>query len=157
MVWQDGQRVMEKPSLQTLDQFKRAIDRRIAELEAQPVKRGTVQPDLPGLRKFRSQYIEAVENALPKNVKDAWTEARSVYKGDAEIRDALRFGRDEFMSIEPQRLARKLADANTRLEQEAVRTGAFEALRRWTRTMQTARAQPPARSSATPRSARSSR
>jgi hypothetical protein len=129
-IWQDGRRVMEKPSLQTLDQFKRAIDRRIAELEAQPVKRGTVQPDLPGLRKFRSQYIEAVENALPKNVRDAWTEARSVYKGDAEIRDALRFGRDEFMSIEPQRLARTLADANTPLEQEAIRTGAFEALRR---------------------------
>jgi hypothetical protein len=130
MVWQDGERVMAEPSLELMDQFKRAIDRKISTIEAQPVKRGTVHPDLPGIREFRSRFLDALENSLPKEARDAWREARSVYKGDAEIRDALRFGRDEFMNIEPQRWAKFIAEANTPLEQEALRTGAFEAMRR---------------------------
>ena len=130
MVWQDGERVMAEPSLELMDQFKRAIDRKISTIEAQPVKRGTVHPDLPGIREFRSRFLDALENSLPKDARDAWREARSVYKGDAEIRDALRFGRDEFMNIEPQRWAKFVAEANTPLEQEALRTGAFEAMRR---------------------------
>lgn len=130
MVWQNGKQVMVEPSLELMDQFKRAIDRKIASMETQPIKRGTTQPDLPGIREFRSQFLDALENSLPKEAKDAWREARSVYKGDAEIRDALRFGRDEFMNIEPQRWARFVAEANTPLEQEALRTGAFEAMRR---------------------------
>jgi hypothetical protein len=130
MVWQDGKQVMIEPSLELMDQFKRAIDRKIASMETQPIKRGTTQPDLPGIREFRSQFLDALENSLPKDARDAWREARSVYKGDAEIRDALRFGRDEFMNIEPQRWAKFVAEANTPLEQEALRTGAFEAMRR---------------------------
>lgn len=129
MVWQDGNQVMVEPSLELMDQFKRAIDRKIASLETQLVQRGTTQPDIPGLKEYRSRFLEALENSLPKEAKDAWREARSVYKGDAEVRDALRFGRDKFFSLEPQLFAKFLSEANTPLEQEAIRTGAFEAIR----------------------------
>ena len=130
MVWQDGKQVMVEPSLELMDQFKRAIDRRIESLKDAKMNGASVGADLKWTNEFRTQYLKALEDSLPRDAKLAWQEARSVYRGDAEIRDALRLGRDEFMTIEPQRWAKMVAEANTPLEQEALRTGAFEAMRR---------------------------
>lgn len=131
MVWSDGQRVMAEPSLETMDQFKRAIDRKISMLESQPVTYGTQHPDLGPLRRYRAEFMEAMENALPRDARNAWKEARDIYRGDAEIRDALRAGREKFLGMSPQEFERVIAGAaGNPLELEAIRSGAFEALRR---------------------------
>lgn len=130
MVWSDGRRVMVEPSLETMDQFKRALDRKIAALEASPVQYGTQHPDLAPLRKYRQEYMQALENALPREARDAWQEARNVYRGDAEIRDALRLGRTDFLNMAPQELERAIAEFKVPVENEAFRSGAFEALRK---------------------------
>lgn len=132
MVWSDGRRVMSQPSLETLDQFKRALDRKINLLErapANPQSQGTEYPGLGSLRKYRGQFMDALENALPREARDAWKEARDVYRGDAEIRDALNLGRSDFLSMAPQELERAIAEFKVPVENEAFRSGAFEALR----------------------------
>lgn len=131
MIWQDGERVLEKPSLEALDQFKRAVDRRIALIEnATPPGAGTQHPDLAALREYRGRLMDAINESLPDPARVAWQEARGIYKGDLETRNALRMGRDEFYNMDPREMSRFLNDPTTTpAEREAMRTGVYEALR----------------------------
>jgi hypothetical protein len=133
MVWNNGQRVMVEPSLETMDQFKRVLDRKISKLENEghPTDPSKPHPDLSWLIGYRKDYMKALEDALPRDAKQAWQEARAIYRDDAQVRDLLNFGRDKFLNLTPQEFSRRIAQsANNPLELEAIRTGAYEAIRK---------------------------
>lgn len=75
----------EIPDMGTLDQIKQSLDRRINELYASG-KGG----DAGSLKAVRDKFVNRLDQIGPSEYKAA----RQQYKGDIEVRDALRLGRE---------------------------------------------------------------
>jgi hypothetical protein len=76
------------------------------------------------LKDLRKAYIGAIDENVPE-----YAAARAKYAGDMEVLDALRLGREEFMS--PKTLpeqAKKIVAGMSEGERDALRTGATQAI-----------------------------
>lgn len=75
----------EAPDMGTLDQIKQSLDRRVNELYS-----SGQGGDAEKLREVRDAFLTRLDEIGPKEYKAA----RKQYKGDIEVRDALRLGRE---------------------------------------------------------------
>jgi hypothetical protein len=117
----EGKKIGERvaPTVEVLDQVKRGIDSLI---EKETDALGSVSSLGRIYVKKKNDFLTALDNAVPK-----YGEARAIYKGDAEVRDALRSGMKDFNKLdheEVQMLMNKMGDA----EKDAYTTGAVRNL-----------------------------
>jgi hypothetical protein len=106
---------MSKPTVEVLDQVKRGLDNLI-EKETDAVTGKTTS-----LGRIYTQKKNEFLNALDKAVPD-YELARGIYRGGAELKDAMRKGLNEFGKMDHEQVGKtvaKMSDA----EKQAFRTG----------------------------------
>ena len=108
---QTGQMV-DTPDVRTLDYIKQGIDAEIDEL----FKSGK-SAEAIALKELRSKFVSRLDDLVPE-----YKAARAEYKGDLEVLEALRMGRDEFQKLDSEQVARLVGDMS-KAEREAFRTG----------------------------------
>jgi hypothetical protein len=106
--------LVKLPDVRTLDYIKRGID---ATIDSGFRGKGMSTAEASALRDLRKQFV----NAIDENVPD-YKFARKTYAGDLETLDALRMGREEFKSLDPEQV-KKMVDAMSSGEKDAFRTG----------------------------------
>jgi len=113
--------VNKVPDVRTLDYIKRGID---ALIDKGYKGEGMGKAEANALKDLRKAYIGAIDENVPEYAK-----ARAKYAGDMEVLDALRLGREEYMT--PKTLpeqAKKLVAGMSEGERDALRTGATQAI-----------------------------
>lgn len=107
-------------SLEAMDDFKRGIDSLIDketdDLTGKMTKKGGA------LVGYKRQFMTALDEALPDDARQLYNQARMTYKGDKEVLDALRYGREQAHREAPEVLQRALADMSE-AERDAFRQG----------------------------------
>ncbi len=125
---QDAMGMITKPSIEFLDAVKDELDDMI---NAEEMQGGEYKATKKGrrLRELRNALRNEVDTLTtdPKTGVSAYKEARAQYAGDLEVRDALRFGRNDFMKLPAGEIAEKIKDMNF-TERDALRTGVAQAL-----------------------------
>lgn len=125
---QDAMGMITKPSIEFLDAVKDELDDMINDEE---MSGGEYKATKKGkrLRDLRNALRNEVDTLTtdPKTGVSAYKEARAQYAGDLEIKDALRFGRHEFLKLPAGELREKVKDMNFS-ELDALRTGVAQAL-----------------------------
>lgn len=124
----DATGMVQHPSLQYLDQVKRALDDMITSEEGSgPTYQATNQGRvLRGMRdKLRTQIDTAT--ADPSGQPGLYQQARQQFAGDLEVSDALRSGREDFAKLTPDELRAKVANMSF-AEKDAFRSGVAEGL-----------------------------
>jgi hypothetical protein len=106
--------LVKLPDVRTLDYIKRGID---ATIDSGFRGKGMSTAEASALRDLRKQFV----NAIDENVPD-YKLARKTYAGDLEILDALRMGKDEFKTLDPEQVE-KMVKAMSSGEKDAFRTG----------------------------------
>lgn len=119
---------VEMPDVRTLDYIKRGID---AIIDEGFKGKGMSTAEANALKDLRKAFIGAIDESTidPATGKSAYATARAKYAGDMEVLDALRLGREEYMT--PKTLpeqARKLVTGMSEAERDALRTGAAQAI-----------------------------
>jgi len=103
------------PTVEMLDQVKRGLDTLI---EAQT---DAVTGKVTSLGRVyvakKNEFLNALDNAVPE-----YGQARAVYKGDAELADAMRSGINDFKKMDHEQVI-KLVAGMSGAEKEAFRTG----------------------------------
>lgn len=118
--------MVEKPSLEYLDNVKRSLDDMIIREEGtganyQATDDGSI---LRGMReKLRNELDQAT--ALPNGQPGPYQQARSQYAGDLEVMDALRSGFEDFRKLTPDALKQAVANMSF-AERDAFRSGVAE-------------------------------
>lgn len=106
---------MTRPTVEVLDQVKRGLDSLIEaqtdDLTGKKTSLGRVYVNT------KNQFLEALDNAVPK-----YGEARAVYRGDAELLDAMRSGLKDFGSMSHEQIIKHVGSMSG-AEREAFRTG----------------------------------
>lgn len=113
--------ISKVPDVRTLDYIKRGID---ALIDKGYKGEGMGKAEANALKDLRRAYITAIDENVPE-----YAAARAKYAGDMEVLDALRLGREEFMS--PKTLpeqAKKIVAGMSEGERDALRTGATQAI-----------------------------
>ena len=107
------------PDVRTLDYMKRGLD----DVIANEWKNGSPSRAV-ALKDTKNMFLKDLDEAVP-----AYKEARKTYAGDAEMRDALEFGRDKLFKnqLSPDALKKELA-AMSPAERQMVKVGAAEDL-----------------------------
>tara|TARA_R110000737_G_C14616927_1_gene492118 strand:- start:193 stop:2304 length:2112 start_codon:yes stop_codon:yes gene_type:complete len=111
------------PDLRTLDYVKRAID---DEIDAGfKSKAGSLSSaEATALKDLRNVWVKLLDNATEdQNGVSAYRKARQEYAGDMEVKDALKLGREEFRSLDPEEIVKKF-DTMSEAEKNAFRVGA---------------------------------
>jgi hypothetical protein len=117
----DGNDVVTQiPDVRTLDYIKRGID---SVIERGFEGQGLSRTEASSLRDLRREFVNAIDQATEVNGSSAYRAARQAYAGDAEVRDALRSGMENFNRLDHEEVA-KLFRTMGPAEQEAFRTGA---------------------------------
>ena len=106
--------LVKLPDVRTLDYIKRGID---ATIDSGFRGKGMSTAEASALRDLRKQFV----NAIDENVPD-YKLARKTYAGDLETLDALRMGREEFKTLDPEQVE-KMVKAMSSGEKDAFRTG----------------------------------
>ena len=106
--------LVKLPDVRTLDYIKRGID---ATIDSGFRGKGMSTAEASALRDLRKQFV----NAIDENVPD-YKFARKTYAGDLETLDALRMGREEFKTLDPEQVE-KMVKAMSSGEKDAFRTG----------------------------------
>lgn len=119
---------VEIPDVRTLDYIKRGID---AMIDEGFKGKGMSTAEANALKDLRKAFIGAIDESTvdPNTGKSAYAAARAKYAGDMEVLDALRLGREEYMT--PKTLpeqAKKLVAGMSDAERDALRTGAAQAI-----------------------------
>lgn len=101
----DAAGMVQNPSLQYLDQIKRALDDMVIQEEGaganyQATQQGRI------LRQMRSQLVDELDKATmgPQGQPSPYRAARDQYAGDLDVMDALRTGRENFDKFTPDEL-----------------------------------------------------
>lgn len=120
--------LVDKPSLEYLDNVKRSLDDMITREEGtgvnySPTDDGNI---LRGMREKLRNEMDAA-TALPNGQPGPYQQARQQYAGDLEVLDALRSGRDDFKGLSPEALQQKMG-AMSFAEKDAFRSGVAENL-----------------------------
>jgi hypothetical protein len=115
-------RTGEIPDVQTLDYLKRGIDALIE--QGYSSERSISKAEAGALKDLKNAFVNVIDEVVPD-----YRTARATYRGDAEVLDALRFGREDFLSPKntPDRVIKQLQAMST-AEKEALRTGAAQTL-----------------------------
>jgi predicted Zn-ribbon and HTH transcriptional regulator len=103
------------PTVEVLDQVKRGLDALI-ERETDAVTGKTTSLGRIYTQK-KNEFLNALDAAVPDYAK-----ARSVYRGDAELMDAMRSGLNKFGSMDHEQVVKAVAGMSQG-EKEAFRTG----------------------------------
>jgi hypothetical protein len=109
------------PDVRTLDYIKRGID---ALIDKGYKGEGMGKAEANALKDLRKAYIGVIDQNVPE-----YAVARAKYAGDMEVLDALRMGRTDYLS--PKMLpneAKKLVDAMSEAERDALRAGVAQSL-----------------------------
>lgn len=106
---------MSRPTVETLDQVKRGLDSLI-EGQTDSVT-GKVTSLGQVYRQKKNEFLGALDSAVPD-----YELARGIYKGGAELTDAMRKGINEFGSMDPEQVIKLMAGMGTG-EKQAFRTG----------------------------------
>ncbi len=109
-----------KPTVEVLDQTKRGIDRLI-ESETDSVTGKTTSLGRVLIQK-KNEFLAALDNAVPK-----YGQARAVYRGDAEMKDALQSGMKEFIKTPHEQVIKKIGGLSD-AEKQLYRTGVTRAI-----------------------------
>jgi hypothetical protein len=120
--------MVEKPSLQYLDNVKRSLDDMITQEEGSGPNY-TATDDGRILRGMRSKLLNEIDTATagPGGQPGPWQQARQQYAGDLEVRDALRSGNEDFNRMTPAELQQRVG-AMSFAERDAFRSGVAENL-----------------------------
>lgn len=108
---QTGQNI-SLPDMQTLDYIKRGFDAQITKM----FKSGD-STEAVKLKKIRDQFVNRLDELVPE-----YRAARAQYKGDIEILDALRMGKEDFTKMSPEEVAKFMQTASIG-ERDAFRVG----------------------------------
>ena len=103
------------PDVRTLDYIKRGLDDMIDQGYRGV---GMSIPQAKALKDLRTTFVNRIDDIVPE-----YRQARNIYGGDLEVRNALDLGFEKFNSLQPEQLTRmfsKFGDA----EKDAFRTGA---------------------------------
>lgn len=110
-----GERVA--PTVEILDQVKRNLDDLIDKQTDSITKKRTTLGD--SYVEEKNSFLEAFDKSVPD-----YKEARKIFGGYAEVKEALNSGMTEFGKMKPELITRTLADMGSEAEREAFRTGA---------------------------------
>jgi hypothetical protein len=109
--------IIQKPSLEFLDYYKRGLDQLIAtEEKGGPTTLGRA------LRNSRNRLRDELDNAAPE-----YKAARAQYAGDLEVRDALQMGRSDINKMQPEEVRRAISKMSF-AEKDAFRSGVSQHL-----------------------------
>jgi hypothetical protein len=114
-------KVGKMPDVRTLDYIKRGID---AIIDKGYKGEGMSKAEANALKDLRKAYIGVIDENVPE-----YAAARAKYAGDMEVLDALRLGREDYMS--PKTLpeqAKKIVSGMSEAERDALRTGATQSI-----------------------------
>lgn len=103
------------PTVETLDQVKRGLDALI-EKETDATTGKMTELGRVYVKK-KNEFLNAIDAAVPD-----YAQARAVYRGDAELMDAMRTGYNDFGKLDHEQVAKLLADMSD-AEKDAFRTG----------------------------------
>lgn len=106
---------MSKPTVEVLDQVKRGLDSLI-EGQTDAVTGKTTSLGRIYTQK-KNEFLKALDTAVPE-----YGQARGVYKGDAELADAMRKGINDFGKLDHEQVIKMVAGMSG-AEKEAFRTG----------------------------------
>ncbi len=124
----DALGMITKPSIEFLDAVKDELDDMINREETQG---GEYKATRKGkrMRDLRNALRNEVDTLTtdPKTGVSAYKEARAQYSGDLEVRDALRFGRFDFLKKAPGEIEEMIKDMDFS-QKDALRTGVAQAL-----------------------------
>lgn len=112
--------IVQRPSLEFLDQLKRGWDQMIRKEEAMGHT-----PLGKLMRDQRKKLVSWLDN--PENVTGTYQKARAQYKGDLEVLEALDTGRTQFHRMPPEE-AREMMQTMSRSEVDAMKTGVAQHL-----------------------------
>lgn len=111
-------KLVDIPDVRTLDYIKRGLDGMItAGYQGQG---GLDSAQATALKQLRNLFVNKIDELVPE-----YKLARSTYKGDMEVIDALNAGRDSFSSAAPKEIEMMWKDF-TPAEKAAYRTGVSE-------------------------------
>lgn len=102
----------ELPDVRTLDYIKQGIDEKIGELF-----NAGKSVEARALKEVRTRFVDRLDALVPE-----YKSARAQYKGDIEVLEALRLGRDEFNKMDPEQVQALMKDMS-KGELDAFRTG----------------------------------
>jgi len=109
------------PDVRTLDYIKRGID---ALIDKGYRGEGMSKAEANALKDLRKAFVSVIDENVPE-----YAAARAKYAGDMEVLDALRLGKDEYLS--PKMLpeqAKKLVSGMSDGEKDALRTGVAQSI-----------------------------
>ena len=109
------------PDVRTLDYIKRGID---ALIDKGYKGEGMGKAEANALKDLRKAFVGVIDENVPE-----YAAARAKYAGDMEVLDALRLGKDEYLT--PKMLpeqARKLVSGMSDAEKDALRIGAAQSI-----------------------------
>jgi hypothetical protein len=88
-------RTGELPDVRTLDYVKRGID---ALIDKGYSGEGMSKAKASALRDLKKEYVNVIDDATKVNGTSAYADARRQYAGDIEVLNALRYGKEDFLS-----------------------------------------------------------
>jgi hypothetical protein len=119
-------RTGELPDVRTLDYVKRGID---ALIDKGYSGEGMSKAKASALRDLKKEYVNVIDDATKVNGTSAYADARRQYAGDIEVLNALRYGKDEFLSpkFTPAQAIEKVK-AMSAAEKDALRAGVAQSI-----------------------------
>lgn len=122
----DAMGMVTKPSLEFLDQVKIELDDMIKKEEgAGPSRIATARGKR--LRSLREAFVNELDAATTKKGRSSYVDARNQYQEDSGLLDALKSGREDFLSSEPAELA-PMVQRMSAAEKENLRSGVAQKL-----------------------------
>ena len=103
------------PTVESLDQVKRGLDALI-EKQTDPVTGKMTELGAVYVRK-KNEFLNALDNAVPE-----YGQARAIYRGDAELADAMRDGMNKFNRMDHEEVIKTISGMSD-AEKNAFKTG----------------------------------
>jgi hypothetical protein len=108
--------------VQTLDYLKRGIDALID--QGYSADRSISKAEAGALKDLKNAFVGVIDDIVPD-----YKAARAQYRGDAEVLDALRFGREEYLSpkFTPAQVTKQLQNMS-QAEKDSLRVGVSQSI-----------------------------
>lgn len=117
------------PDVRTLDYIKRGMDQLIE--KGYSSQDGLTKADARALQELKKVYMNTIDQATidPKTGVSKYAEARKQYAGDFEVLQALKFGKDDFLTTKTLPAeAQKIVDGMSVAEKDALRAGVAQSI-----------------------------